>query len=145
MPLMTNDEWQQVEASGKFRRSEFKDNPMKLDRSLVYKLLNMRIEAGKPFNIHCAWTDGKGHSPNSRHYLGKACDLDIADASLAYQVQLAFRHGFKGIGVYPNWNKPGIHVDIREGASTYWIEQVKGSGNYTYYASVEELLKALEV
>lgn len=144
MPLMTNEDWNDIESSGRFRRSEFKDNPMKLDRSLVYKLLNMRIEAGKPFHIHCAYQQG-GHSAKSQHYLGKACDLDIAESSLSYQVQLAFRHGFRGIGAYPNWNKPGIHVDIREGSPVYWIEEVKGSGNYTYYASVEELLKALEV
>lgn len=145
MPLMDSEAWAGVEASGHFRRDEFRDDPFKLDRALIQKLRNARIEAGKPFHIHCAWAAGAGHAPNSRHYMGEACDLNIVGMSLVEQVKLAYKHGFTGIGAYPGWHEPGIHVDVRHTHPAFWIEPAdkKGTGEYVYFASVDDMITTL--
>ena len=72
--------------------------------------------------IHQCWEDGN-HVENSLHYTGKAVDLrleeekedgwriiDVIDQwMLAEMVDL-----FRGIGLYPFWHNPGLHLDIRK-------------------------------
>lgn len=145
MSLMESTDWDLIESSGHFKRAEFKDDPYKIEKDLVNKIRNMRIEAGKPFHIHCAWADGTGHAPNSRHYMGEAVDLDIVGMTLINQVKLAYKHGFTGIGAYPGWSTPGIHVDVRHTRPTYWIEPAnkKGTGEYVYFSNVDEMITTL--
>lgn len=147
MLLMTDADWTEIESEGHFRRSEWKDDPLKVNRDVVYKVRNMRIEAGCKCHIHCAYQQS-GHATNSQHYIGNAVDLNFEDMPLAEQIELAVKHGFSGIGAYPGWNEPGIHCDIRASIhkpNTYWIEPAdkKGTAEYVYYPSVDELLKAL--
>lgn len=141
---MDNEEWNKVERTGHFRRGEFKDDPYKIEKELVRRIETMRTEAGKPFHIHCAF-QFTGHAPGGWHPKGGACDLNITDTALIYQVQLAYRHGFTGIGCYPGWHEPGIHVDIRDTKPTFWIEPAdkKGTGEYVYFADIDELVTAL--
>ncbi len=72
-----------------------------------------------PCVIHCAY-ETSGHSPNSQHYIGNAADFHFENipASEAYriitEVLREFQaEGFVGLGVYPDWHKPGFHLDVR--------------------------------
>lgn len=67
------------------------------------------------------FTVGGSHVSDSQHYLGLAVDVTpkgaidrtmTADAWLdAYLA--AERLRFTGIGLYPFWNRPGFHLDLR--------------------------------
>jgi len=73
----------------------------------------MRTETDKSIRINCAY-DLEGHSRGSRHALGLAADIVIRGLSLQEQFEAAWKSGFRGIGVYPDWITPGIHVDVRQ-------------------------------
>ena len=78
-----------------------------------------------------------GHAKSSQHYLGRAVDLHLVDAAgkvvpLFDQFILAIRFDWNGMGLYPFWNNPGLHLDTRpEGklgeASLWWRDE---SGKY---------------
>jgi uncharacterized protein YcbK (DUF882 family) len=53
------------------------------------------------------------HVKDSQHFLGQAADLSIYGCSLFDAWLSAERFAFKGIGVYPYWNNPGLHLDVR--------------------------------
>ena len=143
MTYMTKEDYDILESSGHFHRQEFKDDPYQLDRGIVFILRNMRIESGHPCAVHCGWADGAGHSTNSWHYKGRALDVNFKEMSLVDQVKLAYKHGCTGIGAYPTWHEPGIHIDNRDGRPVYWIEKVKGSGEYTYFHDFDEFVTTL--
>jgi hypothetical protein len=96
---------------------------------LIQKLDWLRDAAGVPIHIHCAG-DHTGHSPNSYHYRGMAADIHADNIEVGDLFILATRW-FKGIGVYPRWNNPGLHLDIRrlepDEAGKYWISWRKNS------------------
>lgn len=92
--------------------------------------------------------DEHGHAPNSWHYRGRAFDLVIRDAEtheplqVIKQLLIALRFKWNGVGVYPYWRAPGLHLDIRPLASTdrramWWRDK---EGNYRpieeYYSAV---------
>ena len=61
--------------------------------------------------------DGK-HSDDSQHYEqedGKchAVDCSAPGVPLGRQYTVAERFGFGGIGLYPHWKHPGLHLDNR--------------------------------
>ena len=68
-----------------------------------------------------------------------AADIVIKKLTLQEMFQLAAFCGFRGIGVYPFWNTPGIHVDTRpwEHIAT-WMRNQKGT-----YIAVPEKYKEL--
>lgn len=70
------------------------------------------------FNIHNGYAV-KGHSPTGKHPKGEATDLDILNISLgdAYRKIDGVWQG--GLGVYPEWNTPGFHLDC--GPKRRWI------------------------
>ena len=86
--------------------------PNKIDPLLIYYLDQLRDFAGRPFKINYG-TQGV-HSPNSQHYLGRAVDGYFPDLSIKEQFLLAIRFPFNGIGIYPFWNNPGLHLDVRK-------------------------------
>ena len=68
---------------------------------------------GKPIVIHCGYEPG-GHTSKSQHYLGRAFDLHIKGMNWRDQFYAAIEFGkWSGVGVYPDWNSPGLHCDIR--------------------------------
>ncbi len=80
-----------------------------------------------PCIIHCAYKIS-GHSPNSQHYKGNAADFHFENipASEAYMVMTEVlrefqAEGFVGLGVYPDWHKPGFHLDVR-GYKARWAK-----------------------
>ena len=104
-----------------------------INPQLLVELDKMREYAGVPFIVHYG-TQGS-HSPNSQHYHGNAVDGHFEGLSWMEQLLIATRFGFTGIGVYPFWNNPGIHVDVRENVNyrAMWWRDRQGS-----YHSIEE-------
>ena len=79
------------------------------------------------------------HSENSLHYQGKAIDLHMGGMTLGQTARIAMRYFFGGIGLYPGWNNPGLHLDVRLDPTT-WIQR---SGEYIYtWPDFEEVLTA---
>lgn len=86
-----------------------------------------------PCIVHCAFKTN-GHSPNSQHYLGNAVDFHFENIRplQAYKIinktiQNYQAENFIGLGIYPDWYKPGFHLDIR-GYKARWS---KIAGKYT--------------
>ena len=91
---------------------------------LVYWLDGMRKLGGCPINVHCAYEPrDKGYHP-----MGMAVDLHVVGMSLVDQLLLALKFPFNGVGIYPFWNNPGLHVDIRplDGYKRVWYRDKKG-------------------
>jgi len=90
----------------------------------------------EPVNLHTVYATS-GHLANSQHYQGRAADLHIAHLPLSIQFYYAIRAGFRGIGVYPYWNSPGLHCDVRALKDGYpvamWYRDIEGK-----YHTVDE-------
>jgi hypothetical protein len=80
------------------------------------------------------------HGDKSYHPLGLAIDGHFHDLNLFHSTLILMKAGFKGIGMYPDWNYKGNHADIRDQdhVSTwvrhnnkyiydwnYWVEQLE--------------------
>ena len=110
-----------------FKQEEFGEGTENLDQNLIWLLDEFRDAIGKPIKIHCAWAKS-GHSPNSYHYKGQAVDCHIEGLSLQDQFMYALRFGaWKGIGIYPLWKNPGLHLDIRKTPlAVMWWQNIAG-------------------
>ena len=94
-----------------FKKKEFED-PDKIDYELLMLLDKFRAWVRKPINIHCAYE--KRDNPSSQHNYGRAVDCHIVGLSLFDQMMAALKFcDWTGVGVYPDWNSPGLHLDIR--------------------------------
>lgn len=83
-----------------------------LNPLLVYCLDALRAFVGKPIIIHCAY---RPNDPGSTHHKGDAVDFHIAGMPVVDQFLMTERTRlFAGIGVYPFWNNPGLHADVRQ-------------------------------
>lgn len=82
----------------------------KINPRLVYLLNTLRDFVKKPIRIH-----RYAYEPRDKgqHPLGNAADMHIEDMHIMDQFFAASRFNFTGIGAYPNWNNPGLHVDCR--------------------------------
>lgn len=110
-----------------FEREEFVKNPDRVDEELVLLLDEMREFAGKPFKVHVAWDDS-GHVNDSAHYSGHAVDGHFEGLALLDQWLLAERFPWTGIGIYPFWSNPGLHLELIAGrhAGTRWWRDSEG-------------------
>jgi uncharacterized protein YcbK (DUF882 family) len=80
--------------------------------------------------------DVGGHRPDSMHYMGKAVDCVIRDATtrqplpIIEQFLMALKWFWSGVGFYPHWNEPGLHLDTRPvtriGARALWWRDADG-------------------
>jgi len=127
---MTLRQWNQLRY---FSRFENWGDPDKMDFRLLKTLDRLRAFVGHPCIIHCG-TQGQ-HSPNSLHYQGLAVDCHFVNVSLIDQWLAAERFSeFTGIGLYPEWQNPGLHLDIRKtNIRTRWI---RIGGLYRFLDSV---------
>lgn len=113
MPNMTNLDWCDVSY---FRPSEFKF-PNEINRFLVFRLDEFRKLIKKPIIIHSDLRPGD----KGTHGSGDAVDVHVEGIGLLDAYLLAEKSGlFNGIGVYPNWHNPGLHLDMRYGAPARW-------------------------
>lgn len=111
-------------------------HPAKMNGALLLTLQALRTYIDKPFVIHCAY-DTKGHSESSQHYIGNAVDFHIvgltfAEAILEIEEAITYLQlrDFIGLGIYPDWNSPGFHLDLR-GTKARWGRL--GASNYVAY------------
>lgn len=99
-----------------FKPSEF-NYPYKMSEELIIALDALREYVDKPIIIHSDYRPGD----SGQHGKGLAVDIHIKNMHVIDQFLCAERMGlFKGIGVYPRWNNPGLHLDVREGKSARW-------------------------
>lgn len=107
-----------------FEPNENWGNISKLDVNLVYGLDRLRKICGLPIHIHCA-VDERPDNPTSYHPRGMAADIHIERMSLLSQFLWAIKvRRFGGIGLYPDWNNPGLHIDTRQDCRRgFWIQK----------------------
>jgi len=98
----------------------------------------LHINPNARIRIHCLW-ENDGHTKGSKHYLkirpdgtieclALACDFDIENMNYkeAYEAVMDFLQEKNlfytvGMGLYPDWNNPGFHLDHR-GEKRRWSE-----------------------
>lgn len=128
-----------------FKLSEAWGDPYKMHPLLIFIMekFRMALPNGCWIKVHCGYKEG-GHTKNSFHYKGRAIDFHIVGCSLLE----AERHLIKflkrpmlfdnkthcllnyvGLGIYPDWNDPGFHLDIR-GKKASWSRL---GGQYVAY------------
>jgi hypothetical protein len=103
-------------------------DPSKVSGTLILVMDAVREAYGDDpslysFILHCAY-ELSGHSDNSYHYIGKAADFHIRNKSTkelfstqVFRMVTTLRElqitDFVGLGIYPQWNSPGFHLDVR--------------------------------
>lgn len=98
-----------------FSASEFDGDLALLDEALLNALDDLREALGSPIVIHPGVTADRAATPDSQHPLGRAVDCHAPGVSLLDFWLLAERCvSFTGIGVYPKWWHPGLHLDVRD-------------------------------
>jgi uncharacterized protein YcbK (DUF882 family) len=82
------------------------------------------------FRINSSYREG---NKKSQHYLGRAIDgyfFHTTRGDVLWQEQFAFakQYPWGGIGFYPRWHTPGLHLDTRQGLDhiAYWWVDEKG-------------------
>lgn len=105
--------------------TNFKDTepwgvPSSMNGLLILLLDKIRDRFGDcPFNIHCGY-ESAGHVEHSEHKRGNATDfhikssLSLPEQTSRLQMILADLqvHDRVGLGIYPDWNNPGFHLDV---------------------------------
>lgn len=121
------DIWSVIKAH--FHKGEKWGDPDEVDPILLMVLFMLRREIGKPFSIHNAYDPPGTHSDKSYHYIGEAVDFHIigltlleASATIEKVLKELKLWDKVGLGIYPDWNKPGFHLDIR-GYKARWSAQ----------------------
>ena len=106
MTTMQDSDWKAIEF---FNKSEF-NQPDKMKYHFINRLDQFRKSINKPIIIHSSYRVGDP----GYHGSGEAVDVHIVGISLLCAYTLASESGlFGGIGVYPGWNNPGLHLDMR--------------------------------
>jgi len=98
---------------------------LKVSWDVVQLLDEMRHVAGVPFHVNVAW-ESDGHVDGSTHYSGLAVDGYFAGMALLDQWLWAERFPWQGIGLYPFWRVPGLHLDLgpRAYPGRWWRDAV---------------------
>jgi hypothetical protein len=108
-----------------FGKAEWRKNPDRVFPALVYLLDEMRDAHALPglsYVLHVAW-DHDGHLEASAHYGDVAYGVDFhmelggTGLPLLDQWLWAERFPWTGLGLYPWWKHPGLHVDLKAGAA----------------------------
>lgn len=128
-----------------FTPAENWGDPEKVNASLVYIMDALRNWLGWPIFINNAFA-ASGHATKSQHYVGNADDFRIdCDLDFAEQVRLVeeFLEAFGladqvGFGIYPNWHRPGFHLDVR-GKRARWGAVPDGNGGQMYVSQAAAL------
>jgi len=104
---MTPEEWEEIDY---FTEYEKWGDPNKMKLSIVRAVDDLRAYVRKKVRVHCGWEDRK----TGYHPMGIAVDCHIEGMHIIDQFIAASRFdAFNGIGVYLNWNSPGLHLDTR--------------------------------
>ena len=126
MAKMTHSLWRGVEFFGIDERW---GDPFQMETGIIYELEALRQYVDRPINVHCGYEQ---RATGGFHGYGMAVDFDIEGMHVVDQYLAASRFdGFNGLGLYPNWNKPGLHGDCRSKpqrffADARWISPSQG-------------------
>ena len=105
---MRKNDWEMITH---FNKNENWGDAHKMSLTLVYTLDRLRQYIGKPIVIHCGY---ELRDFGGQHPLGNAVDCHCIGMDLIEFFIAASRFTeFKGIGIYPNWENPGLHLDVR--------------------------------
>ncbi len=80
-----------------------------MNSELIERLYRLRRYIDREIIIHSGYRKGD----SGQHGKKKAFDIHIEGLNVIDQYLIAERFGFNGIGVYPYWNNPGLHIDVR--------------------------------
>lgn len=85
-----------------------------LDARLVYALDEFRETLGVPLHVHTAYRE-TSQFDDSQHPHGRAVDVCASGrlGLLEFWLEAERRPEWTGIGLYPSWAHPGLHLDIR--------------------------------
>ena len=106
-----------------FKRTEFECSHCGaegMQARLLDKLQAMRTEYGKPMRITSGYrcpqhpAEVRKSTPGA-HAMGLAADIGLDGADAHKVLELAFKHGFTGIGVQQKGTGRFIHLDVRDG------------------------------
>ena len=133
--------WEHIEH---FTAAENWGEASRVNGALILLLDKIRDLLNYGIVIHNAYERG-GHSENSQHYLGNAVDFHVE----GMQFITAYRRieeilaalgvsNHVGFGVYPNWNTPGFHLDVRGTKARWGAVSTDGKQSYT---TIEDALR----
>ena len=108
-----------------FRPEEFGAGVEHLHPLLILALDSLRGRLGVPIIIHEAYAT-TGHTPGSQHGEGRAVDCHAEGLPLGdFWLEAERQPSFTGIGLYPYWTHPGLHLDTRPGPqrSRWWKDR----------------------
>jgi len=131
-----------------FDRNENWGDPDRMSPLILSSIDIIRHLVGWPFVVHYG-TQGE-HSEGSTHYTGLAIDGHfVTDVPLYFQalrvmekLHLVGLDKKMGIGLYPDWDSPGFHLDRREELARWgrigldyvsWISAL----DYTHHDAIE--------
>lgn len=135
---MMNDKlWENINY---FDKEEWKKDPSKASRLLVYETDKLRGRVVRPCYIHVCWDDS-GHSANSYHYTGQAVDIHFQESHhsntkskedlFTELLCILQSNNINGIGFYPDWEpRPGWHIDVRNREEKLLWARIEGK--YVY-------------
>lgn len=126
----------------------------KMSPRLLIMLDVFRFQWGKPVHVSTdAGAVGRslGQQSMSQHNVDRWCEVRAVDIQpdgindredLYRAFVLACELGFTGVGVYPHWHRPGLHVDVRHdrqpGFPITW-GQVMGAAGPLYVSAHDAL------
>jgi len=139
MVLMTKEDWKDIKH---FSPNENWGDWTKIAKELIFALDALRDYMGIPIYINCGYATS-GHSPNSYHYKGMAVDVHCSLSALDFFLKAERFNKFNGIGIYPDWYKPGLHLDIRPKENNFdydarWLGVKSNSGKQMYIGLTAE-------
>lgn len=112
---------------------------LELDRLREYIRARITVKESNP-----ARSPHSSHMKDSLHYAGRATDIAANDKSLWDLFLSANRFKFTGIGVYPHWNQPGLHVEIGDEPDArrkYWWRDAVGNYRAITVYDLQEVFK----
>lgn len=123
-----------------FTREEFGVDFPFMDPLLLRRLDDLRERVGVPIVIH---PDTGGHVADSQHPY-KAVDCHAVGLSLGDFWLAAERDPWlRGIGVYPYWTTPGLHLDTRTSdLRARWWRDERGAYHPLSRDTLDDLLRA---
>jgi uncharacterized protein YcbK (DUF882 family) len=123
-----------IQITRNFKLSEFEchdgNHEVMLDGDALAMLQMLREALGSPIQIAAAYRSPHhnlkvGGSPNSRHMLGTAFDIKVRNRTPKEVGVIAYKIGFRGIGVYTHNGDYFTHVDTRLVQSLWKDQPVK--------------------
>jgi hypothetical protein len=159
--LIQESDWATIKY---FKPEEFGPLWRNMDYRAIRMIDQVRDILKKPITIHAAF-ETEGHVSGSLHGVIPCTAIDghIKDMHLMDQYLFLERFPYTGIGLYPHWNSPGWHVDLRLTSETCveqapietkdwrkhkgarWIRDDKTYNKPVYVALNAENLKRLNI